>query len=64
MIRLEVSSGGGTLYALVLDTNDPEYYVRRNGSSEELAQIPTGISMAYPEAVARVVPRLRQKLVK
>ena len=37
MIRLEVSSGGSTLYALILDTNHPEYYVRRNGSSEELA---------------------------
>jgi len=44
VIRLDVSSGGGILYALVLDTNRPEYYVRRNGSTyyarpEELAQV-------------------------
>jgi hypothetical protein len=44
VVRLDVSAGGGTLYALVLDPNHPEYYVRRNGSTyyarpEELAQV-------------------------
>ena len=44
VIRVDVSPGGGTLHALVLDANRPEYYVRRNGSTyyarpEELAQV-------------------------
>lgn len=44
VIKLDVGSGGGILYALVLDANRPEYYVRRNGSTyyarpEELAQV-------------------------
>jgi hypothetical protein len=44
VIRLDVGSGAGVLYSLMLDTNRPEYYVRRNGSTyyarpEELAQV-------------------------
>lgn len=44
VIKLDVSSGGGILYALILDANRPEYHVRRNGSTyfarpEELAQV-------------------------
>lgn len=44
VIRLDVSPGGGSLFALVLDANRPEYYVRRNGSTfyarpDELAAI-------------------------
>jgi hypothetical protein len=44
LIQLEVSPGEGTLHALALDLNKPEYFVRRNGSTyyarpEELAKI-------------------------
>jgi hypothetical protein len=44
VVRLDVSPGGGTLHALVLEPNKPEYYVRRNGSTyysrpEESAQV-------------------------
>ncbi len=44
VIKLDVGSGSGVLYALILDSSRPEYYVRRNGSTyyarpEELAQI-------------------------
>jgi hypothetical protein len=44
VVRLDVGSGAGVLYSLMLDTNRPEYYVRRNGSTyyarpEELAQV-------------------------
>lgn len=44
VIRLDVESGRGVLHALDLDSNRPEYYVRRNGSTyharpEELAQV-------------------------
>ncbi len=33
VLRLEVESGNGVLHALVLNSNRPEYYVRRNGST-------------------------------
>jgi len=51
VIRLDVSPGGRTLHALVLEANKPEYYVRRNGSTyfarpEELAQV---VSKAYQQ---------------
>jgi hypothetical protein len=44
VIRLNVAPGHGVLHALLMDTNKPEYYVRRNGSTyyarpEELAVI-------------------------
>ena len=44
VIRLDVTAGAGSLYALALDANRPEYYVRRNGSTyyarpEELADV-------------------------
>jgi predicted HTH transcriptional regulator len=40
----EVAPGNGTLYALVIDANKPEYYVRRDGTTyyarpEKLASI-------------------------
>jgi hypothetical protein len=52
VIRLDVTSGAGTLYALALDTNHPEYYVRRNGSTY----------YARPEELAEVVARRPQQL--
>jgi hypothetical protein len=44
VIRLDVGSGAGVLYGLMLDPNRPEYYVRRNGSTyyarpDELEQV-------------------------
>jgi hypothetical protein len=33
VLVLEVLSGGGVLYALTLDQNKPEYYVRRDGTT-------------------------------
>lgn len=59
VIRLEVSSGGGTLHALVLDANHPEYYVRRNGSTyyarpEELAEVATRRVQDRPHGLWRL----------
>jgi hypothetical protein len=51
VIRFDVSPGGGTLHALVLEANKPEYYVRRNGWTyyarpDELAQV---VGRAYQQ---------------
>ena len=43
----EVPPGGGTLHALVLDANKPEYYVRRDGTTY----------YATPDEVAAIVGR-------
>jgi hypothetical protein len=55
VLMAEVSPGHGTLYALVVDSNKPEYYVRRDGTTyyarpEELA---TTIARANVEAGSR-----------
>jgi predicted HTH transcriptional regulator len=47
VIRLDVDSGGGILHALFLEPNNPEYYVRRNGSTY----------LARPEEIAQIVER-------
>lgn len=47
VLVLEVLSGGGVLYALTLDQNKPEYYVRRDGTT----------FYARPDELARVVQR-------
>ena len=44
MLIAEVLPGNGTLHALVIDANKPEYYVRRDGTTyyarpEELTTI-------------------------
>jgi ATP-dependent DNA helicase RecG len=54
VLVLHVEPGGGTIHALVLDANKPEYYVRRDGSTyyarpEDLATISAqGAPIAAP----------------
>jgi predicted HTH transcriptional regulator len=47
VIVLEVLSSGGVLHALTLDQNEPEYYVRRDGTT----------FYAHPNELAAVVQR-------
>jgi predicted HTH transcriptional regulator len=60
VIRLDVVPGQGTLHALVIDPNKPEYYVRRNGSTyyarpEELAQIVASHSQQPFDGIRRLL---------
>jgi Putative DNA-binding domain len=52
LIQLEVSPGEGALYALALDLNKPEYFVRRNGSTY----------YARPEELVNIVGRSQSSL--
>jgi len=53
VIRVDVEANQGVIYALALDSNRPEYYVRRNGSTyfarpEELAALVKPVNALGP----------------
>ncbi len=53
VVRVDIEANQGVIYALTLDPNRPEYYVRRNGStyfarSEELTALVKPISAPHP----------------
>jgi Putative DNA-binding domain len=63
LLVLHVQPGGGTIHALTIDSNKPEYYVRRDGTTfyakpEELRAIAAAVgALSTPNTVPRIRSR-------